>query len=157
MSRKSHRRMKKGGLFEGITSGWNSMTTGASSWFGSKKPTSSSSSSTYSTPTYSTPTSSTTTSTTSTYTPPTTVESTPSTESSSTYSSTTSSALGGTRKRRRGRGKRGGGCSGTMSYSSLAENAAPISDSRTAQAKWVGGAKRTKRHNKKRSSSRRHK
>jgi hypothetical protein len=43
-----------------------------------------------------------------------------------------------------------------MSYSSLAENAAPISGTSTAQSKWVGGAKKTRRHKKKR-SSRRHK
>ena len=133
------RKMRKGGFWESVTSGWNSVSEGASSLWGPKKTQPSSSTSSYT----STQSSSTTPSYTSTQPSSTTPSSTP----SYTPSSTSTTPYGGSRRRRRMRGG--------YHSKSLADHAAPFSESSTAQAKWVGGAKKTRRH-KKRRSTRRH-
>ena len=137
------RKMKKGGFWESVSSGWNTVTQGASSvWDQTKKAATSGyqsamSSTTPKTTTTSLPASSTN--------PPSTTTPTPST---STYPTTT----GGSRRKRKLRG----GCYWKYA-SSLAENAAPYSGSPTAQAEWVGGAKRKTRRHSKKHSTRKHK
>jgi hypothetical protein len=132
------RKMKKGGFWESVTSGWNSVSKGASDSLNSVSQSASSLWSpkkTTTTTTTSTPTTS-TTSTTSTPSPPTETVNPP-------------TPVGGYRKKTR---KMRGGCYGHSYSSSLAAHAAPVSGLRTAQASWVGGKRKTRRHKKKRSS-----
>jgi hypothetical protein len=135
------RRMKKGGFWDSVTSGWNSVSKGASDSFNSVSESATSlwSPKKTTTTTYSTTTPSTTTTT-------------PSTTSPIT-STTPSTTTGGYRKKSR---RMRGGCYGHNYNSNLAATAAPVSDMRTAQAGWVGGKRKskTRRHRKKRSHRR---
>ena len=142
------RKMKKGGFWDSVTSGWNSVTKGASDSFSSV----SQGASSFWGPKKTTTTASTPT-TTSTSTPTTTSSSTTNTTptSTTTSSTTSSTSVGGYRKKTR---RMRGGYYGNSYNSSLAANAAPVSGIKTAQASWVGGKRKTRRHRKKRSNKR---
>jgi len=152
------RKMKRGGFWETLTNGWNSVTKeasdgvnyvtqSASSLMSSKKPTTSTPSSYMSSSSIYTPPSSTVSS----YQAPSSYQSPSNTTTDSSYSTSTnitpsSNSTGG--KRKMTKKMRGG------NY--IAATAAPFSGSPTAQASWVGGNKKTRRHRKKKRSHKKH-
>jgi hypothetical protein len=156
------RKMKKGGFWETLTNGWNSVTKeasdgvnyvsqSASSLLSSKKPTTSTPSSYMSSSSTYTPPSTTTSS----YQAPSVTPSSYQSPSNTTTDTTTSSltnitpssnSTGG--KRKRTKKMRGG------NY--IAETAAPFSGSPTAHYSMVGGKKKTRRHRKKTRSHKKH-
>ena len=130
------KKMKRGsGWFDGLTSSMTTTSSGTSgswwNWGSTKKPTSYTPSQPLSQP-YSQPQS--------------TSQSQPTSQPYGSSSMTSTNYSYGGRKRK---GKARGG-------SSLSEHAAPVSNSHTAKAHWVGGKRTRKNKNKHRKSSRKH-
>jgi hypothetical protein len=142
------RKMRAGSIWDSIKNGWNSASqTASNSWnsLTGSTPNEKKSTNDYYSSSTNNPTSYSSPSTTSTSLSPSTSSSTYTQEP---YNMQEYTKFGG--KRNRNRKRHGGG----FMESSLAAQAAPFSGSQTAQARWVGGAKRTRKMKKTRKNKR---